>query len=266
MLGTLIVLAIAGATGYYSFRTWGLGWGITCGILGLIVAWALFSLILRRFIVGRQMKIQAIMTDGQNKVNRQLEMFNRRPPSSMNATRQTLEKIQFEAIRKSLAELEGFKKFYIWNMMLPKQINAMKVQLHYQLREYSKVDELLPKALLFDPQSIAIKLARMYKNEDAGIDKFYKQKCWRFKGENGAFLASVYAWIKVRQGDVASALEALNNAKKTSDHPSLVENADRLTNGKVKHYSNSGFGDMWYALALEEPKMKNQRQMQGRPF
>ena len=266
MLGLIILLVIGSVSGYFSTKAWGTGWGITCAIAAFLLAYLILSLILRSLVMRRQMVIQNIMQDAQNKVNRQLEMFNRRPPSSMNAARQTLEKIQFEAIRKSLAELEGFKKFYIWNMMLPKQINAMKVQLHYQLREYSKVDELLPKALLFDPQSIAIKLARMYKNEDAGIDKFYKQKCWRFKGENGAFLASVYAWIKVRQGDVASALEALNNAKKTSDHPSLVENADRLTNGKVKHYSNSGFGDMWYALALEEPKMKNQRQMQGRPF
>ncbi|MBE6356082.1 MAG: hypothetical protein E7058_03090 [Lentisphaerae bacterium] len=265
MLGTLIIFAIAGASGYYSYRTWGLGWGITCTLIALVIAWILFSLILRRLIMGRQMKIQEIMSDGQMKVNRQLEMFNRRPPSSMNAARQTLEKIQFEAIRKALTELDGFKKFYVWNMMLPKQINAMKVQLYYQMREYSKVDELLPKSLLFDPQSIGIKLARMYRNNDSGIDKFYKQKCWRFKGENGAFLASVYAWIKIKQDDVPAALDALRNAMKTSDHQTLLENADRLTNGKVKHFSNSGFGDIWYALALEEPKMKNQRQ-QGRPF
>ena len=265
MLGTLIMCVIAGITGYFSHRAWGLGWAITSTIFAVIIAWALFSLILRRLIMGRQMKIQEIMADGQNKVNRQLEMFNRRPPSSMNAARQILEKIQFEAIGKALAELDGFKKFYIWNMMLPKQINAMKVQLYYQMREYSKVDELLPKSLLFDPQSIAIKLARMYKNNDPALDKFYKQKCWRFKGENGAFLASVYAWIKVKQDDTAAALDALRNAMKTSDHPVLLENADRLTNGKVKHFSNSGFGDIWYALALEEPKMKNQRQ-QGRPF
>ena len=176
-----------------------------------------------------------------------------------------MEKIQFESIRKALVEMEGFKKFYLWNPMLYKQINAMKMQLHYQLREYSKVDELLPKSLLLDPQSLGIKLARMYKNNDPKLDKFYKMRCWRFKGENGAFLASVYAWIKLRQNAADMALDALLRAKKTSDNQVLLENIDRLTNGKVKHYSNSGFGDNWYALALEEPKMKNQRQ-QGRPF
>ena len=209
------------------------------------------------------MAIQKIMQDAQNKVNRQLEMFNRRPPSSVNAARQILEKIQFDGIRKALAETENFKKFYIWNIMLSRQINTMKVQLYYQLREYSKVDELLPKAILFDPQSLAIKLARMYKNNDPKLDKFYKFKCSRLKGENGAFIASVYAWIKIRQEDQEKALDALRAASKTSDNMVLRENIDRLANGKVKHYSNSGFSDTWYMLALEEPKVKNQRQMRA---
>ena len=149
--------------------------------------------------------------------------------------------------------------------MLSKQINAMKVQLLYQLREYDKVDALIPKAIMLDPQSIGIKLARMYKNNDPKLDKFFRTRCWRFKGDNGAFVASVYAWIKIKQDSVELALDALKNAAKSSDNQVLIENIDRLTNGKVKHFSNSGFGDNWYVLALEEPKMKNTRQS-GRPF
>ena len=261
MLGFIIVTVIGVVAGYFADEAWGRGWGITCGIAAMLLAWAVLGVLLRKIMMSRQMLIQSIMQDAQNKVNRQLEMFNRRPPSSMNAARQILEKIQFEAIRKSLAELEAFKKFYVWNFMLAKQVNAMKMMLHYQLREYDKVDALLPKSLLLDPQSLAIKLARMYKNNESGMDKFYKRRCWRFKGDNGAFLASVFAWIKLKQEQPEAALEALRNARKTSDNPVLVENIDRLVNGKFKHYSNSGFGDTWYVLALEEPKMKNQRQM-----
>ena len=173
MLGLIILLVIGSVSGYFSTKAWGTGWGITCAIAAFLLAYLILSLILRSLVMRRQMVIQNIMQDAQNKVNRQLEMFNRRPPSSVNAARQMLEKIQFDAIRKALAELEGFKKFYIWSVMLVRQINTMKIQLHYQLREYSKVDELLPKALLFDPQSLAIKLARMYKNNDPKLDKFY---------------------------------------------------------------------------------------------
>ncbi len=263
MLGFIIVFLVGIVSGYFSAQAWGTGWGITCGIAAFLLAYMILSLILRKFVMDRQMAIQNIMQDAQNKVNRQLEMFNRRPPSSVNAARQILEKIQFDGIRKALAETENFKKFYIWNIMLSRQINTMKVQLYYQLREYSKVDELLPKAILFDPQSLAIKLARMYKNNDPKLDKFYKFKCSRLKGENGAFIASVYAWIKIRQEDQETALDALRAASKTSDNMVLRENIDRLANGKVKHYSNSGFGDTWYMLALEEPKVKNQRQMRA---
>jgi tetratricopeptide (TPR) repeat protein len=263
MLGFIIVFLVGIVSGYFSAQAWGTGWGITCGIAAFLLAYMILSLILRKFVMDRQMAIQNIMQDAQNKVNRQLEMFNRRPPSSVNAARQILEKIQFDGIRKALAETENFKKFYIWNIMLSRQINTMKVQLYYQLREYSKVDELLPKAILFDPQSLAIKLARMYKNNDPKLDKFYKFKCSRLKGENGAFIASVYAWIKIRQEDQEKALDALRAASKTSDNMVLRENIDRLANGKVKHYSNSGFGDTWYMLALEEPKVKNQRQMRA---
>jgi len=54
-------------------------------------------------------------------------------------------------------------------------------------------------------------------------------------------------------------------AKKVTDHPAVVENWDRLVNGKVKHFSNAALGDSWYSLYLETPKIKQQR-VQQRPF
>lgn len=259
MLGLLIVAAAGASAGYFSYQAWGLGWGITCGIFSLLLAWVVLSLILRAAINRRQAAIQEIMQAAQNKINRQIEFFQRRQQSDMNGIRQTVEKIQFDAIRQSLAETEKFRGLYPWNPMLHRQINAMKLQLYYQLRDYAKVDELLPRALLLDVHSLAIKLVRMYRKEDAKLDKFFHLRCGRMKGENGAFIASVYAWIKIRQGDAGKALEALRRAEKSSDNPTLLENIDRLSNNKVKHFSNSGFGDMWYALALEEPKIKRQR-------
>ena len=60
---------------------------------------------------------------------------------------------------------------------------------------------------------------------------------------------------------VQKAVAALVAAKKLSDNATLVENCDRLVNGKLKHFSNAGFGDAWYSLYLEEPKIKPQRQV-----
>lgn len=263
MLGFIIVIVAGVVSGAFATREFGNVWGMICGIAGALLIWAVLGLILRKRIAGQQQKIQEIMQTAQNKVNRQMEMFQRRPPSSEKAARQIVEKIQFDAVRKALAELENFKVFYKWNMLLPKQINTMKVQLYYQLKEYGKVDELLPGALLFDVHSVAIKLARMYKRNDAKMDKFFQSRVRRFKGDNRAFLASVYAWIKLRQDEPQLALKALIDSKSTSDNPVLLENIDRLTNGKIRHFSNSGFGDIWYALALEEHKVKVQRQIRN---
>ncbi len=269
MLGALIAAVFVAVVGFFSITAWGIGWGISCCLLAFLVGWLVLGLILRKLVLDRQDGVQKIMMETQAKVNRQLELFNRRPPSSMNAARQILEKIQFEGIRNALAELEKFKPLYIWNMMLARQVNTMKLQLYFQLREYDKVDELLPKAILMDPQSMGIKLVRMYKKGDETLDKFYGRKSWKFRGENGAFLACVYGWIKVKQEQPEVALEALKKARKFSDHEVLVANIDALSNGKIKHYSNSGFGDNWYALGLEEPKQpkaKKQQMRGGRPF
>ena len=95
------------------------------------------------------------MEDGQNKVNRQVEMFSRRPQSSMNGIRPIIEKLQRDATLRALEATEEFKPLYIWTPMLKKQINSMKVQLYFQLKDNKMVDALLPQSMMMDPQTVA---------------------------------------------------------------------------------------------------------------
>ena len=265
MLGIILITFIGAASGYAGFTQWGAGWGIATGVMVMVIGWVILGLLLRKASMVRQLKIQQIMEDGQNKVNRQVEMFSRRPQSSMNGIRPVIEKLQRDATLRALEATEDFKPLYIWTPMLKKQINSMKVQLYFQLKDNKMVDALLPRSMMMDPQTVAIKLVRMYKKDDVKIDKFFKRVINRFRGDTRAFVACVYAWIKLKKDDPKSALDALLTAKKLSDHPVLLDNIDHLTNGKLKHFSNSGFNEMWYALMLEEPKMKPQRQ-RGRMF
>ncbi len=267
MLTLLVALLSGGALWYWAHcENWGLAWEICCALAGFFLAQLAAGLIMRGAVKRRQDKIQSIMMAAQQKINKQLNLFQLRPPSGMKAAQQTLEKIQHDAVRAALAETEGFKPLYKWNLMLKRQIAAMQGQLYFQLKEFKKADEYLEYAILQDPQSIAIRLTRLYRNEDPRFDKFYQAKSRRAKGEAAAFLASVYAWIKLKQGDEKAALAALVEAKKESDHPVLLDNYTKLANGKAKQFSNAGFGDMWYALYLEEPKVKPQRQRQGRMY
>lgn len=265
MLGAFLIVFVGFISAYGAYTQWGTGWGIATGIVFMLIGWVILGLLLRRVSMAKQLKIQQIMEDGQNKVNRQVEMFSRRPQSSMNGIRPIIEKIQRDATLRALEATDDFKVLYKWSPMLKKQIASMKIQLYFQLKDNKMVDELLPQAIMLDPQTVAVKMVRMYRKDDAGLDKFYKRTIRRFRGDTRAFLACVYAWMKLKKDDTKSALDALLNAKKFSDHQVLLDNIEHLANGKPKHFSNSGFNEMWYALMLEEPKMKPQRRT-GRMF
>lgn len=238
---------------------------VLTGIAVFMVVQVVIGLIMRRLVTKRQDEIQSVLQAAQNRIEKQLNFYQRHPGSAGSA-RQELMKIQTDAARKALAKTAVFRPYYYWNFMLKRQINTMKMQLHFQLGEDRRVDELLPKCLLFDPQSIAIKMVRMYRTNDPKLDKFYRRRCSRVKGDNRAFLASVYAWIKLKQEQPEAALAAILAARKVSDHPALAENYENLANRRYKHYSNSAFGDLWYALRLEEPKVKTQRQSRRKMF
>ena len=44
------------------------------------------------------------------------------------------------------------------------------------------------------------------------------------------------------------------------DNATLKQNHELLMNNRVAHFSNSGLGDQWYSLLLEEPRVRAQRQ------
>ncbi len=267
MLSILIAVIIGAGVGFaVGHDLQSLPWGIVCGIGGYILTQVVISLILRRKINALQEEIQTGMAADRERINRQLSAFQQRQPGNLNGLKQLADRLQGEVARKLLESTKRFEVFYPWSPMLGRQINAMKVQLHYQLRDYAEVDKLLPKTILVDPLSLAIKLVRLYKREDAELDNFYKKKCAGLKADNGAFLACVYAWIKLKQQNPQAALAALRAASKLSDNQVLLDNLNKLANDRRKDFSNAGFGEQWYALALEEYKPKPIRQKGGRMY
>ena len=59
--------------------------------------------------------------------------------------------------------------------------------------------------------------------------------------------------------------------KKTADEV-MAKNIERLRNDKPKSFSNAKYGEIWYALYLEEPPKQKQKVVRqsarnaGRPF
>jgi hypothetical protein len=142
------------------------------------------------------------------------------------------------------------------------------MQLHYQLHEFDAVDRLLPHCLILDPLTASMKLARLHQRGEKDLERFYRKQTRRLRYGQGAVLHALYAWILVQRGDPAGAHKVLVRACDRIENETLARNRDHLANNRVSQFSNAGLGDEWYALGLEQPRIKTQRQRMpgGRPF
>ena len=246
-------------TGFYAQHP---VWSIIFCILAFLAVQIVISLVIRKLSNRITAVLQGIMQETQRRIMVKQNQFMRRPLSQDQMIRE-LEKEQAAGIGQMLKALDLYNPLYLWQPLLKKQVNTMRMMFHYQMKDFDKVDELLKNCILMDAQSISMKMARMYvnKEDDKALDKFYKKKCFRFKGDESALTASVYAWILVKQERIDEAVKALADAKVPSrDNPVVVKNWEMLVNGKIKHFSNAQIGDMWYALHLEKPKMQKVQQ------
>ncbi len=266
LIGIVVGVIVAAVCAVPQGLAWGWVWGGMTGLVAVVLVQLGISLLIRRKVQHINQKIQEVMMDIRRRVEAKQQQFQRRPVGSQKMMMDVLEKEQNDGIRRAIEACDLFEPFFKWNFILKKQSCTMKMAFYYQLKEFDKVDELLPKCLMMDGQAMAMKMARMYKKKDEGIDKFFRKKCAGTKGENAVLLYSLYAWILVKQDRIDDAVKVLVNAKKKTDNEVIVSNWEHLVNGRVKHFSNSGLGEIWYAMGLEEvkmPKVKQQHQMRG---
>lgn len=260
---TIIFSLLIGIGVYYgSTLAWGWIWGTFCALFVMILFHVLIGWILRRKLGELNQKIQQVMIDGQEKLKKKAAMMQRRPGMTPKLMQEMLFKDQAVLLHQALELTEGFAPYYKWNYLLKKQTSTMKMTLYYQLKEFDKVDAMLKDCVFLDPMSIAMRFARMYRKgaKVEEMDRFYKSRARRLKGDDSAIVYATYAWILVKLGNIDRAIAILNDARKKTDAPVIVENLERLLNGKVKHFSNAMLGDAWYSLFLEEPKIRPQRQ------
>jgi hypothetical protein len=264
MFTIIIAIACAVIGAYVCTSVFGLDRNVSIciGIGIFLVLQLLIGLIIRRKINNITGEIQTLMEKTQNKLNRQLSFMQTRPISSPKAAQQVLEKEQNTALHKALEITKKADRYFKWNLLLKRQINTMRMMLYFQLKEFKKVDAMLPGCLIFDVRSVAIKAVRMYKNQDPYLDKYLAKKCRRFKGDDAVLLYALYSWILVKQEKYELASAVLAQAKNRLDNPVLNANRENLVNGKIKHFSNANLGEAWYSLYLEEPKIKQQRVVQ----
>ena len=108
--------------------------------------------------------------------------------------------------------------------------------------------------------------------KDWAVTKVYNKGKGRVKGANAKLIYTTYAWMLNKLGLIDEALAVLIEGQNKTACEIMAQNVDRLRNNKPKSFSNVKYGDVWYALFLEEPpkvkqKMKRQNPRNaGRPF
>ena len=261
-----LVLAIAFAGGVFSACYWpgdfGLGWSITLGVVGFGGFQAVFGVMLQRRVKSDMEKVQAGLLEGQKRLQQKTQRWQLRPPGSIQVAQKEIFEDTKLFVKQALAETDRLRRYRYWVPMMERQIATARLQLHWMIKEFKQVDELMPKALFLDPTMSAMKMARFYMLEKptAEIEKVYRKAVARARYNDNVLPAALMSWIQVTRGDHDGAFKTLTEALKKSDDATLKRNHELLMNNRPAHFSNSGLGDRWYALMLEEPRIRTQRQ------
>ena len=264
MYSFLISSAVAVAVwcGLYFCDILGYGWSTFCAVLSFIGSQLAVGMHFQKKVKAAMGEVQAIMTAGQKKLQAKVQRWQVNPPGSVQAAQAEMLRDTKVFVKDAIAATEGMRKFEGWVPMMKRQIATAQLQLHWMVKEFDKVDRLMPLALVFDPQMASIKMARMQmKGEPVDeIRKVYEKSVKRLRYNQNVLPAALYSWILVKKGDSDGAFKVLTEALKNSDDPVLRQNHEHLMNNRARNFSNANLGDKWYSLMLEEPKVYRPRQ------
>ena len=260
-----IIIAVFAGGGAFALSYWpadlGTGLSVTLGVVGFLAVQFGSGLFFRKRVMRDMERVQGILADGQKRLQEKTRRWQLRPPGSIQAAQKEIMDDTRVFVKEALAATESLRRYRLWVPMIERQMATAQMQLNWMIKEFRKVDELLPRALLVDPTLSAIKMARMFMLDapTAEIGKVYKKAAGRVRYNGNVLLAATWSWILVRRGDADGAFKALTEALKKSDNATLKANHENLMNNRVAHFSNSGIGDQWYSLFLEEPRVRMQR-------
>jgi tetratricopeptide (TPR) repeat protein len=250
---------------------WGMGLAWSGHLWAQIVAWFLgffgvsvgVNLVIRRKLEAIFKDVQAHIELTQGQLRRRIAVMQNRNMGGGKAVQKLLEKDQGSAIRDAVTILDRVAPLKKWNLLAERQANTLKGQLYYQIKDFASAGRCLDKSLVPtpDPLTLAIKMALMYREERFDeLEKAFRRGVKRFKDEKGVLLYGLYSWVLVAQERADEALVVLEEGKNKTENVTIKQNWEHLANGRVRHFSNAGLGEQWYALHLEEPKAVRVRQ------
>jgi hypothetical protein len=260
------IVAVAACNMYHV----GSGGTIAAGVAGFLLTHFGIGFIVRKQMKKVQDELQEKLANGQKQVQRKIQLFQTKPGGNIKQIQRQIENDQKALITEALAFTERFEAFKKWTWFMGRQIATMRLQFLYQLKKFEEVDQILATGGLFrgplmmEPMTVAMKMARQYKNDDlAGLEKTFKRRIKWYRGSRGTLLYGLMSWVYMKQGESDKARMLLLKAKEITADETLARNWEMLANNKDKHFSNAGLGEEWFALYLEAPPVPKQQKMRG---
>ena len=261
-----LILALAAGGGAFAAASfaadWGTGWSVFAGIVGFGVFQGVAGYLIQKRVKREMEKVQGVLSAGQKQLQQKMQRWQLRPPGSIQEAQREIEADTKAFVRQALEQTKSLERFRPWVPLMDRQIATARLQLSWMIKDFKTVDELMPKAICVDPMMSAIKMSRMFMTGATmeAIAKVYRKAVGRTRYNGNVMLAAAMSWMQVKKGDADGAFKTLTEALKKSDNQTLKQNHELLMNNRVAHFSNSGLGDQWYSLLLEEPRIRAQRQ------
>ncbi|MGN0886879.1 MAG: hypothetical protein ACI4RT_07760 [Candidatus Spyradenecus sp.] len=246
-------LTLSGLTGW--------GWGLVAGVLTLVAGQVGLGWLLKRRMGALSDQVQAVMARAQAQMQAKVKRWQTRQMANPKAAEAELAKDRDAMIAEVQALLRPLERYRLWVPFLGRQLATMELQFAWQRKDFKRVDALLPRALLLDPSLACIKLARLWQREAPAeaLAKAFAKAVRRTRYDTSALLYATYAWMLVKRGAIDEAFRVLREGDERNENATLKANLGHLANNRLAHFSNAGFGEMWYALWLEEPKFHPRR-------
>lgn len=268
---SILISSVAALLAFFllhSTNTSNWGWAFFFAVIAFVGSMAVVSHFIRKRIGAVMMDIQMMMEQGQKDLMRQMNAFRARPQGDPMRFQKKLMDEQRALCAKAVVMTDALNPYRNWIPFFGRQTNTTRMQFYYQMRDFKKVDALLPNCLVIDPITASMKLARMVSNNAPleQMEKTFRRARSRARYDQSVLLASLMAWIYVREKKIDEAIAVLDKAVKTNhieeNGPSgtITRNLEMLRNNRVRDFSNAGLGEQWYMLMLEEPKIRYERQ------
>lgn len=266
-----LVIAVAAAVAAGAITAGVTDSRLLIGLIGMVAFVGVLIGLTRFFAVKLQAimkELEAILEQSKAEANRMAQRFSTKPIGSQKVMQQQLEKVMEKGVMEALKVIERAEPLYRWHLLAESQVSTVKFQLNYQIRRFEEADAAMAKMLITDPLTMAMKLARLYKQESPDFKKTFTRGVRRFRNDKGTLLYAVYTWALMKRKQYDEALEVLSEARDKTESEVILRNWEAVANQKYKQFSNQGLGEQWFALHLEPPpKARASRgQMKSHPL